>query len=254
MRSSLVPASTTALALALAAGPAAAEPSRDLSTDRPDTTESPYTVEPGHVQVESDLVTATFVDDTTDVSALAFNLKLGVHRRVDVQLLVEPIRHLRAAGASTTGFGDTTARVKVNLWGNDGGATAACLMPYVTAPTASNGLGIAGVEGGLIAVIGADAPHDVGVAAMVEGALVRDDAGDLAPALLLTATAGRELAGPLAGFVEVAVPIEDGDVGVEAHGGVTYAVGRNAQLDAGVNVELTGSNAITPFLGASFRR
>ena len=45
-------------------------------------------------------------------------------------------RHLRA--------------LKINLWGNDGGDTAAAVIPYVKAPSAPIGIGNGAMEGGLI--------------------------------------------------------------------------------------------------------
>ena len=51
---------------------------------------------------------------------------------------------------TTDGFGDITTRLKVNLWGNDGGRTALAIMPFLKVPTASDGLGNDVVEGGII--------------------------------------------------------------------------------------------------------
>src|SRR5262249_30878738 len=43
--------------------------------------------------------------------------------------------HTFGSGLSTNlwGIGDTFARSKINLWGNDGGDTAAAIIPYVKA-------------------------------------------------------------------------------------------------------------------------
>ena len=69
---------------------------RELSTDRPDQTESPYTVDAGHFQVEMDFFNYTADRDTAggaDLRARAWsvaplNLKLGLTNRLDVQLMV----------------------------------------------------------------------------------------------------------------------------------------------------------------------
>src|SRR5688572_24804065 len=67
------------------ANPVPAAELRELSTDRPDQTESPYTVDAGHFQVESDLVNYTRDRDgnirTTDLSLAALNLKVGLTNR-----------------------------------------------------------------------------------------------------------------------------------------------------------------------------
>jgi hypothetical protein len=51
---------------------------------------------------------------------------------------------------TTDGVGDLTTRLKINLWGDDGGRTAFAIMPFIKAPTNSHGLGNDAVEGGVI--------------------------------------------------------------------------------------------------------
>ena len=111
---------------------------RELSADRPDKTESAYTVDAGHFQVEMDLVAYSYDHDRsggndtrTEAWAIApMNLKLGLLNDVDLQLMIETYNQVRTEDqvAGTTehqsGFGDVTLRLKRNLWGNDGGRTA----------------------------------------------------------------------------------------------------------------------------------
>jgi len=116
---------------------------REFSTDRPDKTESPYTLDAGHFQIESDLINFTHDRDTsgggdTRVDAWTFgslNLKAGLCNRADLQLVLNSYNRVRtedrAAGTvvKQSGFGDVTLRLKVNAWGNDGGDTAFAAMP-----------------------------------------------------------------------------------------------------------------------------
>ena len=75
---------------------------RELSTDRPDQTESPYTVDAGHFQVEMDFVNATFDRDQsgcgdvrTEICEIApLNLKVGLLNNVDLQFVLES--HVRS--------------------------------------------------------------------------------------------------------------------------------------------------------------
>src|SRR5215218_10376638 len=64
---------------------------RELSTDRPDTTESPYTVDAGHFQFELSLVDFTRDDDggvkSETLTALPANLKVGLLNNVDLQFV-----------------------------------------------------------------------------------------------------------------------------------------------------------------------
>src|SRR5262249_6766416 len=76
---------------------------RELSTDRPDKTESPRTVDAGHFQLEMDLVSYTHDRDQSgagdvrrDEWAIApVNLKLGLLNNVDVQLILETYNYVR---------------------------------------------------------------------------------------------------------------------------------------------------------------
>ena len=234
---------------------ARADALRELSTDRPDTTESPYTINAGHVQIESDLVTTAFDSTHRETSLMTLNLKLGITNRVDLQLMLDPYHRVKTDVMSRSGFGDTAIRAKINLWGNNGGGTAACVMPFVGLPTGVSGISAGGVEGGLIFVLGSPAPLGFDVAMMLEADIVRSDDKSAKAAGIVTGTAGHEIVGALSGFGEVAFPIDvDGGIAPEIHGGFTYGIGSNMQLDAGVNVGLTGDHTINPFIGAAIRR
>src|SRR5215204_270598 len=139
--------------------PTPREAMREISTDRPDVTESPYTVDAGHFQVEMSLIEYVYDDDDdTQINEFSFapsNLKVGLLNNVDVQFVLDPYVYQRVhtpAGESTNdGFGTAQARLKVNVWGNDGGDTALAVMPFVQFPTARNDLGGTDhMEGGLI--------------------------------------------------------------------------------------------------------
>jgi hypothetical protein len=81
---------------------------REMSTDRPDKTESPYTVDAGHFQFEADLVSFG-VDQWNAEGERVFglnvanvNLKAGLLNNVDIQLIVENYvyEQVRAGGAT----------------------------------------------------------------------------------------------------------------------------------------------------------
>ena len=104
---------------------------RDLSPDRPDATESPYTVDAGHCQLEMDF--ANFTHDQTDGTttktweAGGFNLRIGLLNQLELSLIFDNYLQVhtddRIAVTSMTqsGVGDFTSRLKINLWGDDGG-------------------------------------------------------------------------------------------------------------------------------------
>lgn len=72
---------------------------REMSTDRPDTTESPITVDAGHVQLELSLVDYAYNDDggvrSEELSILPSNIKLGLLNNVDIQFIFTPL-HARS--------------------------------------------------------------------------------------------------------------------------------------------------------------
>ena len=105
---------------------------RELSADRPDKTESPYTVDAGHFQIEMDLLSYSYDRHTPArdqtrferVSIAPLNLKLGLLNNVDFHLGIESYTSTRAHDFATgsveahRGFGDVVPRLKVNLCGH----------------------------------------------------------------------------------------------------------------------------------------
>ena len=140
---------------------------RDLTTDRPDTTESPFTVDAGRIQVETNLFGYTRsrpdVDGTVTDSYdfLITNVRIGLTHTSEVNVVFQPYGIVRTRpldpllATRSSGVGGVDIRGKFNLWGNDSfdkpGATAFALLPFITLPTdRNNGISPDGVEGGLI--------------------------------------------------------------------------------------------------------
>jgi len=243
---------------------------REMSTDRPDKTESAYTVDAGHFQFEMDLVTYTRDEEssggtTTKVDAWAvapINLKVGLCNRADLQLVLETYNDVRVRSGGVTqtmrGYGDTTVRVKYNLWGNDGGTTAMAAMPYVKLPTNQDDLGNDSVEAGLILPFAVSLPAGFGMGLMTQFDAVRDeDDGGHHAEFVNTITLSHDIVGKLGGYVEFfsAVSAEsDSDWVGTFDIGFTYGLTDNIQLDAGVNLGVTKSaDDVNPFLGLSWR-
>lgn len=244
---------------------------RELSTDRPDQTESPYTVDAGHFQVEADLINATLDRDrsgggdvrTRDFSVAALNLKVGLLNNVDLQLLVDSYVHSRiedrVAGTTVraSGFGDMVTRLKVNLWGNDGGRTALGIMPFVKWPLAQSGLRNGETEGGIILPLAVELPWGWGLGAQTEFDFVADGSGGYDTEYFNTITFGRDLIGNLGGYVEFAALVTPESGGAwqgQVDVGFTYGLNENTQLDFGCNFGVTDSAPdYNPFLGITFR-
>lgn len=245
---------------------------RELSTDRPDKTESPYTVDAGHFQMEMDLVSYTHDRDqsaggdvrTDALAIIPLNLKVGLLSNVDLQFVIETYNHVRIndrmAGtvAKRSGFGDVTTRLKLNLWGNDGGRTAFALMPFVKFPSNQDGLGNHAVEGGLILPLAVELPGGWGMGVMTEVDCLRNENGPGHHASFINSlTFSHDLVGRLGGYVEFF-----SEVGTERATpwvgtvdlGLTFGLTENVQLDAGINLGVTESaDDYNPFVGLSVR-
>jgi hypothetical protein len=245
---------------------------REMSTDRPDKTESPYTVDAGHFQLETDLVSYSYDHDTDDgedtrVDAWAvtpINFKVGLLNRVDLQTVIETYNHIttrdRVAGTKVTesGFGDITSRLKINLWGNDGGSTAMAVMPFVKFPTNQDGIGNDSVEGGVIVPLAAELAAGWGIGIMTELDLNRDEDDDgHHTEFINSVTFSHGIVGTLDGYGEFfsAVSTErDSDWVGTVDLGLTYRLNENVQLDAGVNIGVThAAEDVNPFSGLSIR-
>src|SRR5262245_27102408 len=100
---------------------------REMSTDRPDTTESPISVDAGHVQVELSFLEYTRDRRQDSFDVMPINLKLGLTNNADMQFVIQPYFASDEPDGEFGGFGDSQIRLKMNLWGNDGGETALAL-------------------------------------------------------------------------------------------------------------------------------
>jgi hypothetical protein len=242
---------------------------RPMNTDRPDVTESPITVDAGHVQLELSLVEYTYDDDGSSqfsqFSVTPANLKIGLLNNADIQFVFEPYLHqqIRTAGGNhyADGFGTAEIRFKLNLWGNDGGDTAFGVMPFVAFPTtADNDFGLTHhVEGGVILPLQVSLPHDWTLATMAEFDFLRDaDDSGYGTQLVHTLALHHKIVGELEGYVEyvgnTSVDLHQGYI-AQFDAGVLYAVSPDIQLDAGANFGIRdAADDVLVFVGISARR
>jgi Putative MetA-pathway of phenol degradation len=241
---------------------------REMATDRPDKTESAYSVDAGHYQIEMDLLTYTYdrsENETVKAWAIApINLKVGILNHVDLQIIAESYNvertNDRAANSSNrvSGFGDLLLRCKTNLWGNDGGPSALAVMPFVKIPTNQRDLGNRALEGGIIFPFAMDLPADWGFGAQAEVDQLQDsNSSDYHQEFINAVTVSHDIAGKLGGYVELFsnVSTERGAKWIATFDfGFTYAVTRDIQLDAGMNIGLTSAaDDLNPFIGLSMR-
>jgi Putative MetA-pathway of phenol degradation len=240
---------------------------RDLSPDRPDVTESPFTVDAGHYQLEMDFANFTYdksggtTTKTWDVGD--FNFKAGLLNNVDVQLVYDNYLNVRmeeSSGKATTqsGFGDFTTRLKINLWGDDGGKTAFTLLPFVKFPTSTDNLGNNAIEGGVIFPLAVSLPHDFDLSLETAASYMKnDDDSGYHEEFIASASLDHQIIGKLSDFVEFfsnfITESHAGWVGT-VDAGLEYLVTKNIQLDLDCYFGVTPAAAeYNPFAGITVR-
>ena len=232
-----------------------AEMVREMSTDRPDTTESAYSVPAGMIQLEM-----SFFDYSRDANQGTasdqwiygqINIKMGLTPSSDLQMIVNSHavagESERGDSTRTSGFGDIAVRLKENLWGNDSGTTALAVMLYVTISTHTH-VSDEAWAGGLIVPLAITLSDRVSLGLMAEVDLAPDaDTTGYDLEWLHSATLGISLTEKLGLYVEV-VGIAGQDVDCQAlfDAGLTYAVTDSLIFDAGVRL---GMNRAAPDVG-----
>lgn len=242
---------------------------RPMSADRPDATESPVTVDAGHVQVEMSFFDYTH-DDEDGVKVDAWtvfdtNVKIGLLNQVDLQLVFgayneEEIDPDGQSSQTRNGVGDLQLRLKVNLWGNDpkeATKTAFGIMPFVKIPTGTE-VSNDKAEGGFIMMLGWDVAESWGLGFQVEIDFVYDEVDDdYDVALLHTVVLGFEVVDPLGAFVEyigVASSDTDSDYQAILSAGLTYTFTEDVVFDVGTQIGLSdAADDVNLFTGVTVR-
>jgi hypothetical protein len=151
---------------------------RKFAPDRPAKGFSVRTVDAGHFEIETDLISTTISNSpggtTRSFQGLDPTLKLGLTNWMDIEVQFNGLQYTESADGTSpfnfqnsTGFGDVFLRSKINLLGNDNGPVGFALIPYVKLPSSTPLISNGAVEGGLIAPL-ALRPADFIVTLMTE--------------------------------------------------------------------------------------
>ncbi|RYU87855.1 transporter [Mucilaginibacter terrigena] len=237
---------------------------KDMETDRPDVTESAYTVEAGHFQVETDLFKHTRnSSDGVNTIQNDYNLanyKLGLTQKMDIQLVMPTYVNITTRDLKTGkiidktgGFDDISVRLKYNLWGNDGGKTAFALLPFIKLPTSS--FANNGLQGGLTLPFALKINDNWSFGTQVSVSVAKEDDDNYHGEYLYSFTFGRLISKRLDCFIEAYAnynaysKITD----TYANGGLIFSVTDNLNIDTGLNYGLSKTADKVYFVGLSFR-
>ena len=228
---------------------------RAFAPDRPTKITGPTTVDAGHFQIETDIFNQTYdrrnEQGVTTRQILWFDptLKLGITNDVDAEISFVPYAKLHAtdkvSGAvlSAESQGDVSLRAKINLIGNEGGAFAAAIIPWVKIPTAGANLGNGQLEGGFLVPTTFDLGSDFTLAYQPALSLLANnfDNGRHAD-FQNTLTLGHPFLTKGTAFVEIFHEI-GADRGARSIMTVDFALAwlltDSLQIDAGVNLGVT---------------
>ncbi|MBF9223655.1 transporter [Hymenobacter ruricola] len=242
---------------------------RELQPDRPGITESPFTVDAGHAQVEMDLLRlrngGTGNEQRERDLKMAYTmLKLGLGRRTDVQLEVPlyAIAKQRATDADDweerhAGFGDLTLRVKHNFIGDDQqGKFAMSVIGYVRLPSGGT-VGDGAAEYGAVLPLDVELSDKANLEAQLETDLNYDRDQDQRYVRFIPSTALEYDFTEKLGLVTEAVAMwntEQRRWQSSVNVAPIFKVTPNLQLDLGTHLALNRLSDHEYFVGFTFRR
>lgn len=236
---------------------------RELTTDRPDATESPFTVNPGLVQLEMNF--ASYTRDEVDGvrytvwEVAPFNVRVGVTERLEAGVFIFPrieatARSRGGAKATVRGFGDVVLRGKMNFWGNDGGPTAFGVFADVKLPTAKRSLGNRKIEAAVTLPVAYELGAGWEGAAMTGIEARYTDRDRYEPVWFSTITFAHDIIENVGGFLELTSEAGDGGHAATFNLGLTWRTDADTQWDCGANFGISESAPdLGVFVGLSKR-
>ena len=242
---------------------------RELQPDRPGVTESPFTVDAGHAQVEVDAfrLSNSGRDEeqrTRDWHLAYAMLKFGLSRRTDIQAELPLYSNTKQRPADAeqwqerhAGFGDIALRVKHNFIGDDQqGHFAMSVIGYVRLPT-GGAVGKGAAEYGVVLPVDVELGENFNLEAQLESDLSYDrEQGQryarLQPSMALEWDVTKRLGLLTEGFMRWNSLSHSWQSG--ANIAPFFKITRNFELDAGTQLALDRRSEHEYFVGFTLRR
>lgn len=236
-----------------------------MESDRPGITESPFTIDAGHFQYETDLLNFEKVSSDTKTQKTLlinhFNLKMGITSGLALQLGLESFGSQKetetATGKQTInkGIGNINVRLKQNLIGNGGGAFAASILPYVNIPS-SRYQPDSRFEGGVILPMELKLPKEWKLSMQLEGDRLKDtESASMHTELLQSLTISHDIIKDLQGMAETyyTYNFKEKTFSNYLNAALQYGLGDNVKVDGGFSYGLQHDAEKTYYLGMAFR-
>lgn len=238
---------------------------REMETDRPDVTESPFTVDAGHFQIETDL--ARLIKEKTESQQIntllinQINLKIGITNSTSIQLGFQSYGRKEEKELSSEtktvqhGFGDLNLRIKQNVIGNDKVNFALAILPYIKFPTSKYD-DQSRLEGGLIVPMSYKLPCEWTLGLQVEADRLKDkDQSAMHTEFLQSLTISHPIIKGLAGIAETyyRYDFKAHEISNFINAAVQVDVLEDFKLDAGLNFGIQHTAEKHYFFGLSYR-
>ncbi|WP_267402675.1 MULTISPECIES: transporter [unclassified Chryseobacterium] len=238
---------------------------REMETDRPDVTESPYTIDAGHIQYETDVI--RLIKEKSDIlktSTLLINqanLKIGITGSTAIQFGFQTYGWQKETDlisnnvVKTDGIGDITFRIKQNVIGNDHGDFALAILPYVKLPTSKYDEESC-LEGGLIVPMSYKLPGKWKLGLQVEVDRLKDlDQPEMHTEFLQTLTISHPLSKGIDWIAETyyTYNFKAHELSNFINAAIQMEVVKGFKLDIGINYGIQDTAAKHYFVGASYR-
>lgn len=237
----------------------------DMETDRPNVTETPYTIEAGHIQYEADFVNyeRQYTGGTLQRTWLVnqANLKLGLLKNTALQVIIQSYGRQITEDLQTNskdaahGFGDITLRFKQNIYGNYNGSFSIALMPYIKFPT-NHYSDNQSYEEGLMVPMVLKLADDWKIGLQVEGDRLKDDEGDamhteILQSLVLSHILFNKL--EVMGETHYTYNFKDHHLLNYLNAALELEIIRDVKIDVGLNYGLQHDARKNYFAGIAFR-
>ncbi|MDB5013683.1 MAG: transporter [Daejeonella sp.] len=235
---------------------------RNMETDRPGMSESPYSVDAGHFQLETDAFKMIINEmdgvKTRDLEYNRLNIKAGITNHTDIQFVVPFYQEKRTKTVNgkeqiedSSSFEEVTIRVKHTVWGNDKGSTALALLPFVTLPTTKGER----ITGGLAVPFATKLKNKFSLGAQLDAQYEKDESDEYDTQISNSYLIERELPWDFEVFLETynSYALKAQHFDSFLNGGLVYSIGNNFNLDAGLHYGITDNSKKEYYLGISFR-
>jgi hypothetical protein len=247
----------------LNAGAARAQMLRDFCADRPGKATPACILDAGHLQIETALADAVLQRGggvhEDSVAVASSELRFGLTSRLEAEAAWTPLIVDRTRGAGErTGVGDLTLGLRGALTSPDTKGVMVSLQGFVTAPTATHGLGAGGWTGGARLPITVPLGGDVSLGMTPEADVARNAQGGGTHAVLTNVVSLGRAFGKATLGLEAWGSLDEDPAGharlASADLTAALALGDDAQLDGGVNFGLTRATPdLEVYVGVSRR-